>query len=247
MLVVAALAGLALFGGGLAYLTWLTSPVEFSHAVPAAPSLSIPGSADGKGADGTGGAHSRLYHLDPARSEASYSAEEKLLSGGADTPVKRVGTTQAVAGDILLNDIDVGASKIGEIVVDISQLTSGDQMRDNALRRQWLESSKFPLATFRSARLEGCPTAVREGQLFTCRLSGELTIHGITQSATWVLEAQLRDNNLTGSATTEIKMSSFGVQLPEIMGTLKVLDDTDLKLDFVAVPGEAATGTQPDR
>ncbi len=197
-----------------------------STSPPAAPTL----------APASGGA--AVYRIDPAQSQAAYSASEtftQAFAGMQPGKVTTVGTTKAVAGDILVDPTNPAASRLGEIVVDISQFQSDISMRDNAIRRQWLESAKYPLATFQNATLTGLPAAWPAGQPVSFQIAGDLTVHNTTQHVVWNATATLDGSTLRAEATTTLHMSQFGVQAPS-MPMLSVEDPVTLTLKLVAPP-----------
>ena len=258
LLALAVIAGIAITG----YTLWLTSDVEVSDAVPVAktivpptaasvapalaattaptnvPATQAPDSAAPTVAPTTAPepavapAAAQVYRIDATQSKASYKVSETFLDG--NRIVDAVGVTSAVAGDILIDRTTPANSQVGEIVVDISQLTSDSNRRDNAIRRQWLESAKYPLATFSNAVISELPAELREGTPFSFKITGDMKLHDTTQPMTWDVTMTLQGDGLTGTATTVFKMSSFNVDPPDIAGVLTVEDDVALTLDIVA-------------
>ena len=66
------------------------------------------------------------------------AAEVGLDQGGARVLV--TGTTREFAGQMLLNWDDPAASQFSQFSVNLASLTSDQPERDEALRKQWLES-----------------------------------------------------------------------------------------------------------
>ena len=247
----------------LVYLLRLTAPVEVSNTPPVAATLAVPtrntdasaGStsspvAGSQAAEATpttlaarttptpaGPAETppapaaRVYRIDPDRSNATYRVGETFFDQRGF--VIAVGTTNAVAGDILIDPANLPASQVGEIVVDISQLRTDEPMRDNAIRRKWLESATYPLARFNNARITGIPATGIEGQPFKFQITGDMTVRLATRPVTWDVEATFNGDTLQGKATTKLKMSEFGIEPPSLLD-LRVEDDVELTLDFVA-------------
>jgi polyisoprenoid-binding protein YceI len=145
-----------------------------------------------------------------------------------------VGTTRAVSGEIRVNPDKPEATRVGEIAVDISQLETDQPRRDNAIRRQWLESATYPIARFRNAKLSDLPERVEDGKPFTFKMTGDMTIREMTRKQTWDVTATLDGDTLRGTAKTDIKMTQYGVDPPDIAGFVRVEDDVVLTLDFVA-------------
>ena len=174
-------------------------------------------------------------------SNASYEVEETFISKG-NKLATAIGLTPKVNGEIVLNTADPSKSTVGKITVDISLLKSegvndnGSGRRDNAIKGRWLESSKYPIAEFTPAKLEGLPTSYKAGDEISFKMTGDMKIREATKSVTWDVKAKYDGTSLTGTATTAIKMSEFNFEAPNIAGMLKAEDDAKLKLDFVAKP-----------
>ncbi|HEX8600539.1 MAG TPA: YceI family protein [Chloroflexia bacterium] len=244
----------------LVYLLRLTAPVEVSNTPPLAATLVVPTrtvvagetepaptrNAAQAAATPTGTtvqavatsptsptppAAARVYRIDPDLSQASYRVGETFFDQRGF--VIAVGTTNAVAGDILVDPANLPASQVGEIVVDISQLRTDEPMRDSAIRRRWLESATYPLARFNNAKIIDIPATATEGQPFKFQISGDMTVREVTKPVTWEAETTLDGYTLRGTATTKLKMSDFGIEPPSLM-SLQVEDDVELTLEFVA-------------
>lgn len=176
----------------------------------------------------------RRYRIDPRQSRAAYTAEETFLFEN-NRFFTAVGVTRGIAGEIVIDRANPAASRVGEIVVDISQLTSDDARRDNAIRRTALESARYPLATFRTTALVGLPPTIAGGQTYPFQATGDLTIRTATRRVTWEMTATLNSETLHITATLKLKMSDFGVPPPRL-SDLRVEDDLTLTLEIVALP-----------
>jgi polyisoprenoid-binding protein YceI len=119
--------------------------------------------------------------------------------------------------------------------VDLRTLQSDSPRRDNAIRGRWLESDTYPYADFVSTDALDVPTDYTEGNEVTFTLVGDMTIRDVTKSVTWTVVGVLQDGVVTGVATTSIVMSDFGVSPPNIANMIKVEDQADLRVNFVAV------------
>ncbi len=238
---------LVVVGVGVYFLR-LTAPVAVSQpatagAVATTDSTSISNaviSSAATNAPVTGVAGSQVYRIDPAQSQAAYHAKETFINRNNQLNAP-VGVTKAITGEVTINRAQPAASKISDIVIDVSQLKSDSDRRDNAIKRQWLESSHYPLATFSHATISDLPSSLQEGTPFPFKMSGDMTVHGTTKPVTWAVTATLQGTTLRGQATTLLKMSTFNVKAPDIAGILRAEDDVTLTLDFVAVAQGAAT------
>ncbi len=221
-------------GSGTASRPESTQPAENAAGTEiAATPVPTQGSGErGSSASAPKAPPARIFRIDPDRSVASYSVGEVFLEDNQFNTA--VGKTNAVGGEILVNADNPAASRVGEIVIDISQLKSDSERRDNAICRRWLESAKYPRATFTNARLSGLPKRVVQGKQFSFSMTGNMTIREVTRPQKWNVVATLDGDTLKGKATTRLKMTQYGVDPPDIAGFVKAEDDVALTLEFVA-------------
>ena len=149
-----------------------------------------------------------VYRIDPAQSSLAYGVDEKIVGQDAS---HAEGSTSGIAGDLAVNPDDPGASRIGQIVVNVEQFHSDNSLRDARIREDYLESHEFPLATFAATSVSGLPAHLDEGTSYSFQIDGDLTVHDQTHPVTFSATGQIADGKLTANATTQVKMSDFGV------------------------------------
>ena len=227
------------------------APVEVSTAAPLAPTLAAPTTAptgapttapasaanspttESSSASVPDPAAEQLYRIDLAQSEVRYEVNETIFRDNRLNTA--IGRTKGVAGEIRVNFAQPSQSQIGEIVIDISQFTSDESRRDNFIRRQGLESATYPQATFKPTSISGLPDKVAVGDDLKFTIAGDLTVKQATKPVTCDVELKVSDKQLTGTASTQILMSDFGVG-PIRIPLLATEDQVKLIFDFVAVP-----------
>lgn len=180
-------------------------------------------------------AGAQVYKIVPGESQVSYEVGETFINDNNRFNLA-VGVTPVVNGEITVDTANPSASQIGPITVDISQFKSDSTRRDNFIRDRFLESRRFPTATFTPTSLSGLPETYSDGQELAFQVTGDLTVHEITRSVTFDVTARLGDGALTGSATTTILMSEFQVGPINLAGILKTEDQAKLIFNFVARP-----------
>lgn len=176
-----------------------------------------------------------VYKIVPGESRAEYQVGETFFSQNNRFNLA-VGVTSAINGEITLDMSNPQNAKLGVITVDISQLKSDSNRRDDRIRQSWLESAAYPTATFTPTKIEGLPAAYNMGDEITFTVTGDLTVRQVTKPVTFQVKAKLLDNQLTGTAETTISLNEFGVGPIEIAGMLKTEDSAKLVLNFVARP-----------
>lgn len=232
-----------LFVAAAAAGTWLylsTFRVEAAvvyYGVPDAPRLEVhrPGQV--------------VYRIDATRSEVSYRVEERL----AGSTHHATGTTKGVAGDIRVDHRDPSRTRVGDVVVNVEQLTSDQTLRDERLRTGYLDSDRFPLATLHTASIEGLPAEVVEGEAYRVRLRGDLTVRDVTKPVEIAGRVTLDGDELTIDAHTTVLLSDYGIGPIRMTGFVETGDEAELSFDLVAVdatelpdPAEVATAPAAD-
>lgn len=175
----------------------------------------------------------QTFAIVPGESSVTYEVGEVFINQGNVFAVA-VGVTDVVNGEIQIDFNNPQKSTIGPIQVDISEFTSDRARRDEAIRDNWLESEKYPIATFVPTGTTGMPEQGEEGVNYQLQITGEMTIREVTQEITFDTTVKFENNELTGTATTTLLMSDFGVGPIDILGILKTEDEVKLTLNFIA-------------
>ena len=166
------------------------------------------------------------WKIDPAHSAADFKVKHMMISN-----VK--GSFSGLKGSLTLDEVNPAASKV-EASVDVSTLSTGDAQRDGHLKSgDFFDTEKFPEMTFQS-------TTVKRSGDAEYKVTGDLTIHGVTKPVTFDVEgpgAPGKDpwgNTRIGlSATTKINRKDFGLSWNSALETGGVLvgEDVTLTLD----------------
>ncbi|HSD82946.1 MAG TPA: YceI family protein, partial [Anaerolineae bacterium] len=242
-------------GAGLFILDrTLFAPAAVSSALPIAPTIAAPiqaakptptsaapGAADqpatpaqsSTAMSATGSA--TVYQIDPNQSEARYEVGETFFQGNRFNLA--VGRTKGIAGEVLVDFANPANSQIGTIVIDISQFKSDEGRRDNFIRNNFLQSAQYPQATFKPTKIEGLPASVKPGDSLTLKVTGELTVKETTKAVTFDVTLKADQDKVTGTATTEVLLSDFGVG-PIQLAMLQTEDKAKLAFEFVALPAK---------
>ncbi|CAG0935282.1 Protein YceI [Thermoflexales bacterium] len=238
-------------GGGLFVLDrTIFAPTAVSSALPVAPTLAAPTPAPTQAATpapaatvaatqapaaapGAAAGSATRYRIDAAQSEAGYEVGETFFQDNRFATA--IGRTSAIAGDVLVDFAQPANSQLGTLVIDISQLTSDEGRRDNYIRNNGLESARYPEATFKPTKIEGLPASAQPGDELTFKVTGELTVKETTKPVTFDVTLKTGENQLSGTATTEILLSDFGAG-PIRLAMLQTEDKAKLFINFVALP-----------
>lgn len=213
------------------------APKPAATAAPAAVATSAPAAttAPAKPTDAPKPATPGAYKIVPGQSKASYAVNEVFINRG-NLLATAIGVSTVVNGEITLDPADPSKSKVGEITIDVSAFASDSGQRDNYIRRNSLESTKFPLARFKPTAITGLPASYKDGDELKFKMTGDMTVREATAPVTFDVTAKLAGGKLTGTATADVKMTDFKFNPPDIAGVLKADNEVKLKLEFVAMP-----------
>jgi polyisoprenoid-binding protein YceI len=182
-----------------------------------------------------GAAATSTWQIDPNHSAAQFAVRHLAISTvrGAFTKVN---------GTVQLDDKDVSKSTV-EVTIDAASVDTRVEARDKDLRSDhFFDVEKYPTITFKSTKVE----QVEPGKL---KVTGDLTIHGVTKQAVLDVEgptAPVKDpwgnQRAAVNATTKLNRQDFGVKWNAKMdgGGLVVGDDVAITIDAEMVQKGAA-------
>ena len=102
-------------------------------------------------------------------SEASFTSRAAI--------VRMVGRTAKTGGGATIDINNVKASH-GEVTVDLTSVDTGISMRNEHMRK-YLETDKFPTATFKFTSISVPGNKLQPGKLTDGKATGTITIHGV--------------------------------------------------------------------
>jgi polyisoprenoid-binding protein YceI len=166
------------------------------------------------------------YKIDPQHSSAQFAVTHLMIS-------KVRGEFHAVNGTVTVDNSDVTKSSV-EVTIDASTIDTREPDRDKDLKSpHFLDVAKYPTMTFKSTKVEtGAP-----GHL---KITGDLTIHGVTKSVVLDVTAPkspIKDpwglQRTAISGTAKINRQDFGLTYSPTMdnGGLVVGNEVEITLD----------------
>ena len=170
------------------------------------------------------------WQIDPNHSSAQFAVRHLGLS-----TVR--GAFTKVSGTIQFDDKDIAKSSV-DVTIDAASVDTRVEGRDKDLRSDhFFEVEKYPTLTFKSTKVE----QVEVGKL---KVTGDLTIHGVTKQVVLDVEgptAAVKDpwgnQRAAANATTKINRQDFGVKWNAKMdnGGWVVGDDVAITIDVEMV------------
>jgi polyisoprenoid-binding protein YceI len=226
LILVGAIAVIALLVVGAAYAIqeWRSDDPDLATQAPEIPT------GTGGGASNSGaGSGVRKFVIEPAESSAKYVVEETLRGLNSTA----VGTSSGISGEIYLTRDGLSRDATSRFVVDLNALRSDEGMRDNYIKQNTLQTSRFPNAEFVIERIEGFPSTYTENSEVQLTLHGNLTVKDVTRPVSWTVLARQSGNTLTATADADIKFSQFNMTPPTVP-IATVRDDIHLQVVLIA-------------
>jgi polyisoprenoid-binding protein YceI len=171
------------------------------------------------------------YTIDPAHSTAGFKVRHLMVANVR-------GEFSGVTGTVVFDAAASGNSRV-EARIDATTIHSRDDQRDAHLKSaDFLEVEKFPAITFVSKKITGAG-----GEW---RVTGDLTIHGVTKEVTLEVEGpapEAKDpwGNVKSGATavTKINRKDFGLVWNVALetGGVLVADEVAITLELELLKG----------
>lgn len=159
---------------------------------------------------------------DKNRTSVGFTFNE-LLPGDERTTS---GSTQDVEGQMT---IESGALTAGEVTVDMGNIVTDKDVRDENVRRKILHTEKYPEARFVLTEPADVAQLPEDGTVGTVTLTGDLTIHGETNQITQEFNALRTGDTVVVHGDVPIKRSDYKVETPEFVAA-KIAEDGELNI-----------------
>ncbi len=175
---------------------------------------------------------SKQLHIVSKESTVEFKLDEDLRG----TRITVVGTTNEIAGDIAVQ-VNPGKVEIGEIKIDARTLKTDSEQRNGAIARFILKSEDpaNQYIVFKPTVVEGVPATITPDQEFTAKITGDLTIRGVTKPVTFDGKGTYKaDGSFVGTASTVVVYGDFGAVVPDLPFLANVEKSTTLTVNIVA-------------
>jgi polyisoprenoid-binding protein YceI len=112
--------------------------------------------------------------------------QRDVVSFTSDAPIELiVGKTSKINGNVTIDDsFDLSKKPLeAQFEVDLASIDTGIELRNEHMRDNFLETAKYPKATFNLKTLK-TPVVLKPGQKATLSATGDFTLHGKTVTKT---------------------------------------------------------------
>ena len=157
------------------------------------------------------------YEIDPAHTSVQFSIRHMMISNVRGEFTKLSGKA--------VGDIAQPTEAVVEATIDATSVDTRDEKRDEHLKSpDFLDVAKFPTLTFKSTKVE------KAGDGW--KLTGDLTLHGVTKSVQIPVSATLSGGVVTVTGSLPIVFADYGMQPPNSFKVLSVDDHGVMELQL---------------
>ncbi|MBP6866211.1 MAG: YceI family protein [Candidatus Pacebacteria bacterium] len=174
----------------------------------------------------------KVLNIVSLESKATYDINEVLK--GKKTHV--TGTSQALSGTLT---VDTTSNKIigGEVKLDATSFKTDIAARDGNVKNLILKADKpgNEFIVFATTSIEGMSESVLPDTDFPIKVTGNMTIAGVTKPVTFDGMAKLgTDQSVTIKAVTTLTYADFGLAIPDFAFLANVDKTVKLSVELVA-------------
>lgn len=157
---------------------------------------------------------------------AGFTIDEVLPSERRSTS----GSTKSVTGEATVEGTEL---KDAQVAVDITALTTDNDVRDNNMKTKLFEVERHPEATFALTKPADVSTVPDNGTKATITVTGDLTIKGKTHEVTTTLDALRDGDKFIVGGNIPVNRLDYDIKSPEFLAA-KIADEgtIDLRLTF---------------
>ncbi len=164
---------------------------------------------------------------DSGVSFVGYRVEEELARIGF---TEAVGRTTAVSGMLGLSGTSITTVTVD---ADMTALQSDSRNRDNAIRNQALETSRFPTASFALTSPIELGALPEPETVIEATATGDLTIHGVTNQVEIPLQAQLVEGVIVVVGSLPVQFADYDIDTPRAAVVLSIEDNGVMEFQLV--------------
>lgn len=159
---------------------------------------------------------------------ATQDSKVEFFAVGKPSMLKINGTGGKIKGQIeVMSNIVKGILK-----VPLADLSTGIALRDEHMKKKYLETDKFPEASLQITDFKMDKDYLKvKGSQKNIPFTGKLTVHGIEKDVTGTADLESDDKVLTILAKTNTNISNHKIDLPTYLG-VKVADEVAIQTEL---------------
>jgi len=205
--------------------TVASDPTTTAASDPTTTAIAPTTTASSAGA--TAGALDGVWNVDPSDANTTFGYRVQEVLGGVDT-------TATGRGNQIEGSITVAGTTVteGSFTVQVASITSDRSQRDGQFAGRIMETSQFPTATFTISQPVELGAIPADSEQVTASVTGDLTLHGVTNSVTFDVTAQTDGTTIGVLGEIPIVFGDYGIDNPS---TGFVTTEDNGLLEFILV------------
>ncbi|MEV0220356.1 YceI family protein [Streptomyces sp. NPDC050704] len=204
-----AAAALVGVGGPYVYINYIQDDPPAALSLDSPPAA--PESTSGSGSGDQAGQNVEGSWRVGSGSQAGYRVDEVLFGQN----VTAVGRTEEVTGEL---EIEGTRAASGSFTVDLASVRSDSDQRDGQFRGRVMNTERYPNATFELTEPVDFGSVPDVNEQVTGKATGDLTIHGQTNSVTFDLTAQRTADGFRVNGSIPVTFADYGIDAPNFGG-----------------------------
>lgn len=143
------------------------------------------------------------------------------------------GQFNAPSGDANVNLTEPTKGASADLTIDASSLSTGNEWRDGVLMKEYLEIERYPEIQFKLTRVREFSRSSNSGNAADLVVEGSLTLHGVTREIVAKANETKKGRQVLVDGETTVRMTSFGMKLPELRPFLQAQDQVTVRFHVV--------------
>ena len=145
-------------------------------------------------------------------SAQKYFTKTGLITFHSDAPMEKIEAENHKATSVI--DMESGEMQWSVL---IKAFAFEKSLMEEHFNENYMESSKFPKATFKGAILNLSDLDLSIPGTYTVKVKGTLQIHGVSQEVETEASFIVRDEDFSGNAEFEVALADYDIEIPSVV------------------------------
>jgi len=159
-------------------------------------------------------------------SQSQFLLESSTITFYSHAPIEDItASTNAAESTLNLNDATISAT------IRIATFSFRKQLMQKHFNEQYMESERYPVSRF-TGKLTGDLTSLAtNNKSLKTRVTGELSIRGISKPIEEEVSFTVKDNFLIGTCRLKIKLEDYAIKIPRMLSK-NIAEVVDVTIEF---------------
>lgn len=108
-------------------------------------------------------------------------------------------------------------------------------LMEDHFHENYMESEKFPKAAFKGSIVNNTDISYSKNGTYTVKVSGDLTIHGVTKPITTTASIEVKDKKIIAKSSFQIAIEDFKIEIPSLVKD-KIDKQAKIVVDLIYEP-----------